>query len=151
MADVRIQVGSLRFGARWETAAAPRTCAAFRRLLPYRQRLIQARWSGEAGWVPLGEFDLGVGPEHATGEPEPGAILFYPGGISETEILFPYGAARFACVRGPLAGNHFLTIVEGREGLAEVGRLLCWEGALEISFEASPSRPPAARAAGATP
>jgi len=74
MADVRIQVGPLRFGARWETAAAPRTCAAFRRLLPYRQRLIQARWSGEAGWVPLGELDLGVGPEHATAEPEPGAI-----------------------------------------------------------------------------
>ena len=136
MADVRIRVGPLAFGATWEAAAAPRTCAAFRRLLPYRQRIIQARWSGEAGWVPLGDFELGVGPEHATAEPAPGAILFYPGGISETEILFPYGTTRFACVKGPLAGNHFLTIVEGRESLAEVGRLLCWEGAQEISFEA---------------
>jgi hypothetical protein len=39
-------------------------------------------------------------------------------------------------VKGPLAGNHFLTIVEGREQLGEVGRLLCWEGAQDISFEA---------------
>jgi hypothetical protein len=150
MADVRIRVGSLVFGARWETAAAPRTCAAFRRLLPYRQRIIQARWSGEAGWVPLGDFELGVGPEHTTGEPAPGAILFYPGGISETEILFPYGTARFACVKGPLAGNLFLTIVEGRESLIELGRLLGWEGAQEISFEVQPPPRGRARDAGAT-
>jgi hypothetical protein len=39
-------------------------------------------------------------------------------------------------VKGPLAGNHFLTIVEGRESLTELGRLLGWEGAQEISFEA---------------
>ena len=86
MDGVRIRLGSLAFAARWE-AAAPRTCAAFRRLLPYRQRIIQARWSGEAGWIPLGDFDLGVGPENATSDPAPGALLFYPGGISETEIL----------------------------------------------------------------
>lgn len=136
MAEIRIRVGPLAFTARWEETGAPRTCAAFRRLLPYRQRLIQARWSGEAGWVPLGDFDLGVGPENATSDPPSGALLFYPGGLSETEILFPYGTARFACVKGPLAGNHFLTIAQGRERLAEVGRLLCWEGAQEISFEA---------------
>jgi hypothetical protein len=134
MTTIRIDVGPLAFTARWEAAAAPRTCAAFRRLLPYRQRIIQARWSGEAGWVPLGDLDLGVGLENPTGEPAPGALLFYPGGISETEILVPYGVARFACVNGPLAGNHFLTIVEGRERLAEMGRLLCWEGAQDITF-----------------
>jgi hypothetical protein len=134
MATIRIDVGALTFIARWEEAGAPRTCAAFRRLLPYRQRIIQARWSGEAGWVPLGDLDLGVGLENPTGEPAPGALLFYPGGISETEILVPYGVARFACVNGPLIGNHFLTIVEGRERLAEMGRLLCWEGAQDITF-----------------
>jgi len=110
MGAVGIRVGPLAFAARWEETNAPRTCAAFRRLLPYRQRIIQARWSGEAGWIPLGDLDLGVGPENATSEPAPGALLFYPGGISETEILFPYGTARFASVKGPLAGNHFLTI-----------------------------------------
>ena len=136
MGVVGIRVGPLAFAARWEETRAPRTCAAFRRLLPYRRRIIQARWSGEAGWIPLGEFDLGVGPENPTSEPAPGALLFCPGGISETEILFPYGTARFASVKGPLAGTHFLTIVEGRERLGEVGRLLCWEGAQDISFEA---------------
>ncbi|HEU4439644.1 MAG TPA: DUF3830 family protein, partial [Methylomirabilota bacterium] len=109
--SIRIQVGPLAFTAWWEERAAPRTCAAFRRLLPYRQRIIQARWSGEAGWIPLGDFDLGVGPENTTSDPPPGALLFHPAGISETEIFFPYGTARFASVKGPLSGNHFLTIV----------------------------------------
>jgi hypothetical protein len=135
-ATLRIRLGPLAFTARWEEAAAPRTCAAFRSLLPYRERIIQARWSGEAGWIPLGDFDLGVTPENSAGEPAPGAILFYPAGISETEILFPYGPTRFASKMGPLAGNHFLTIVDGRDRLPEVGRLLCWEGAQDILFEA---------------
>lgn len=136
MASIRIRVGPLAFTARWEEGAAPRTCAAFRRLLPYRERIIQARWSGEAGWIPLGDFDLGVGAENATSEPAPGALLFYPAGISEAEILFPYGTARFASKLGPLAGNHFLTIDEGRAQLPDVGRLLCWAGAQDIIFEA---------------
>src|SRR5258706_2120595 len=115
MSPLRIRLGPLAFTARWEEAAAPRTCAGFRRLLPYRQRIIQARWSGEAGWIPPGDLDLGVGTENATSEPAPGALLFYPGGTSATEILFPYGTAPFASGEGPLAGNHFLTVLEGRE------------------------------------
>jgi len=132
---LKITVGDLTFGARWEQGAAPRTCAAFAGLLPFRQRLIQARWSGESGWVPLGDFDVGVGFENATSYPAPGEILLYPGGYSETEILFPYGATCFASKLGQLAGNHFLTVVEGREQLAEVGRRVVWEGAQEILFE----------------
>ena len=38
---------------------------------------------------------------------------------------------------GPLAGNHFLTIVDGRENLAALGNLVLWEGAQEILFEAA--------------
>ncbi len=132
---VRITVAAFRFTARWEEERAPRTCAAFRRLLPFRDRLIQARWSGEAAWIPLGALDTGVGHENHTSHPSPGDILLYPGGLSETEILFPYGATLFASKVGQLAGNHFLTIVEGREQLAELGRLVLWEGAQEIVFE----------------
>ena len=128
---IRITAGPLRFRARFEEKA-PLTVAAFRKLLPYRQRIIHARWSGEAGWIPLGDFRLGVGEEHATSTPAPGQILFYPGGISETEILFPYGVSRFACKDGPLAGNHFLSVVEGP--LAELGRLILWKGAQPVSF-----------------
>jgi hypothetical protein len=131
---LRVTVGELTFVARWEEAA-PRSRAAFERLLPFRNRLIQARWSGEAGWVPLGDLDVGVGVENATSYPAPGEILLYPGGYSETEILFPYGATRFASKLGQLAGNHFLTVVEGGERLKELGQVVLWEGAQEILFE----------------
>jgi hypothetical protein len=136
MARVRITVGALEFVARWEEEAAPKTCAAFRALLPFESKLIQARWSGESAWVPLGDFQLGVGFENATSYPAPGEILFYPGGYSETEILVPYGPTCFASKLGQLAGNHFLTIVEGRERLPELGRLVVWEGAQDITFTA---------------
>jgi hypothetical protein len=132
---VRITAGPFVFRARLEEAIAPATCAAFRKLLPYREKLIHARWSGEACWIPLGDFKLGVGPENAISTPAPGQILFYPGGISETEILFPYGRARFACKDGTLEGNPFLTVVEGLEQLPELGRLVLWKGAQEIVFE----------------
>lgn len=131
-----VVAGRFRFVARLEEALAPRTCAAFRTLLPYRQRIIHARWSGEACWIPLGDFDLGVSPENATSTPAPGQILWYPGGISETELLFPYGVSRFAAKEGSLSGNHFLTIVEGGEQLAAMGRTVLHEGAQNIIFGA---------------
>lgn len=132
---VRIIVGSLKFSARLETQAAPKTVAAFRKLLPLRQKLIQARWSGQAAWVPLGELETGLGPENATTYPGAGELLIYPGGVSETEILFPYGQTAFGSKAGPLAGNHFATIEAGREQLAELGRRVLWEGAQDIVFE----------------
>ena len=36
---------------------------------------------------------------------------------------------------GQLSGNHFLTIVDGRDQLKEVGRRVLWDGALDIVFE----------------
>src|ERR1700686_5372176 len=111
MTDLRITAGPFAFTARFERAA-PATCARFESLLPYRERLIHVRWSGEACWIPPGSLDLGLGPENATRYPAPGEILLYPGCVSETEILIAYGAVRFASKAGQLAGNHFLTIVE---------------------------------------
>ena len=136
MTMLRITAGPFEFTARMEDADAPQTCAAFRKLLPYRQKIIHARWSGEACWIPLGDFDLGVSHENHTSHPSRGDILFYPGGISETEILFPYGSACFASKMGQLAGNHFLTIIDGREHLPQLGKLVLWEGAQDILFEA---------------
>lgn len=136
MRNLRITVGDLIFVARLELDAAPRTCAAFSRLLPFHEHVIQARWSGEAAWIPLGELDLGLGFEHHTSHPAPGELLLYPGGLSETEILFPYGNTLFASKVGQLAGNHFLTITEGRELLPELGRRVVWQGAQAIVFSA---------------
>jgi hypothetical protein len=134
MADIRITAGPFTFAARWERQDAPRTCAKFESLLPFRQRLIHVRWSGEACWIPLGDLDLALGYENATSYPAPGQIILHPGGISETEILLAYGSVRFASKVGQLAGNHFLTIVEGNERLAELGRMVLWQGAQEIEF-----------------
>lgn len=133
---LKISVGQLEFRARLEYEAAPKTCAAFEKLLPFRQQIIQARWSGEAAWIPLGDFEVGVGHENATSYPAPGHILLYPGGLSETEILFPYGSCHFASKVGQLAGNHFLTVIEGAEQLSTLGRLVLWQGAQAILFEA---------------
>src|SRR5436309_101900 len=137
MSMLRITAGPFTFTARMEEAAAPKTCAAFCELLPYKQKLIHARWSGEACWIPLGEWRLDVDYENHTSHPAPGEILFYPGGFSETEILFPYGACRFASKVGQLAGNHFLTVIAGQEQLREMGRTALWQGAQDITFARS--------------
>lgn len=136
MSELRITVGnSFTFVARLEEEDAPKTCEAFSRLLPFKNKLIHARWSGEATWIPLGDFDFGAGFENHTSHPGPGQLLLYPGGFSETEILFPYGSASFASKVGQLAGNHFLTIVSGNEQLKELGRKILWSGAQDILFE----------------
>ena len=60
MTSIAITVGAFRFVAQTHPDA-PETVAAFLKLLPYRQKLIHVRWSGEACWIPMGEFKLGVG------------------------------------------------------------------------------------------
>jgi len=135
MSELRITAGPFSFLARFERVAAPKTCARFAAMLPYRERLIHVRWSGEACWIPLGTLDLGLGHENATSYPAPGQILLYPGGVSETEILLAYGAVRFASKAGQLAGNHFLTIVEGMDRLRPLGEMTLWQGAQTIAFD----------------
>ena len=135
MSRIRITAAGLTFIAETHNDA-PKTVEGFMKLLPYRQKLIHVRWSGEGVWVPLGDWSLGVGFENHPSHPSVGDILFYPGGYSETEIILAYGSCSFASKMGQLAGNHFLTIVEGREQLRELGRKVLWEGAQDVVFEA---------------
>ncbi|MEP7379366.1 MAG: DUF3830 family protein, partial [Chloroflexota bacterium] len=44
----------------------------------------------------------------------------------------------FSSKLGQLAGNHFATIVGGREQLAEMGRRALWEGAQDVVIEELP-------------
>ena len=136
MSDLRITAGPFEFRARWE-AAAPRTRAAFEGMLPFRNKIIHVRWSGESAWIPLGDLETNLPFENHTSHPAPGQILLYPGGYSETEILFPYGGCHFSSIVGQLAGNHFLTIEDGSANLRALGELTLWEGAQDIVFSAT--------------
>ena len=131
---LEIVAGGFTFRARFEGADAPATVAAFRAILPFEDRIIHCRWSGESNWIPWGDRDFGVGPENATSYPHPGELALYPGGQSETELLFPYGYCSFASKAGHLWANHFATVVEGAEQLPALGKLTLWEGAQPISF-----------------
>ena len=133
---VTVSVGGLVFTAAPNFTACPETATAFIKAVPQlgRHLLIQARWSGEAGWAPLGNFSLNTTVESGTSLPAPGQLLFYPHGISETEILFPFGVARFGSKFGPLIGSPFLTIVQGQEQYLEMARRLEYDGAQELFF-----------------
>ena len=137
MSLIRIEAGSFSFMAKLETEAAPKTCAKFQSLLPYKQRIIHVRWSGEACWIPLGDLNLGLDYENQTSYPAPGEMILYPGGLSETEFLIAYGAVRFASKVGQLAGSHFLTVTEGKENLRALGVHVLWNGAQDIVFSAA--------------
>ena len=122
MNNIRITAGGHQFLA-IPNPDAPVTVAAFEKLLPYEQKIIHVRWSLKTGF------------ENATSHPSVGDILFYPGGFSETEILLAYGSCCFASKMGQLAGNHFLTIVEGKGNLRPLGVDVLWNGAKDIVFE----------------
>ena len=135
MSKLIVTAGPFKFDAKFELEAAPKTCAAFKKHMPFISKMMHVRWSGEGVWMPLGDLDFGVGYENNTAYPAPGHIILYPGGVSETEILLAYGGVMFSSKLGQLAGNHFLTITEGRENLAALGKLVLWEGAQTIRFE----------------
>jgi hypothetical protein len=135
MSKLIVTAGPYTFEAKLELEAAPKTCAAFLRHMPFVSKIVHVRWSGEGVWMPLGELDFGVGYENHTSYPAPGQIILYPGGISETEILLAYGGVHFASKMGQLAGNHFITLTSGLENIYPLGRKTLWEGAQDIRFE----------------
>ena len=134
MSDLIITIGGNEFRARFELEKSPDTCKAFKSALPFVSKIIQVRRSEEAVWNTLGDLQFGIGYEDATSYPAPGQIILFPGGISETEILIAYGPTCFASKAGQLAGNHFLTIEDNLDMLAELGRGTLWSGAKDIEF-----------------
>jgi hypothetical protein len=131
---IDITAGPYQLVARLEQELAPRTCDAFLRLLPWHERLIHVRWSGEGMWIPMGNEHFDLPWENHSCYPRPGEFIFYPGGVSETEILLAYGEVRFSSKFGQLPGNRFLTVVKGAEHLPELGKMVLWEGAQSIQF-----------------
>ncbi len=135
MTTLKITAGPYTFMGKLEEENAPKTCKAFLERLPFESQAVHVRWSGEGVWMPLGDYDFGVDYENHTSYPAPGQFILYPGGISETEILLAYGGVHFASKMGQLAGNHFLTITEGMENVAALGKACLWKGAQAIRFE----------------
>ena len=134
MSHLTITSGDFEFTGRLEEDLAPLTTAWFKDQLPFHSSVVHARWSGEAVWIPLGDLESGLPLENHTVHPSRGDLLFYPGGISETELLFPYGSAAFASKAGSLAGNHFLTLTSGHERLLEFGNHVLYSGEQTIEF-----------------
>ncbi|TQX85210.1 MULTISPECIES: DUF3830 family protein [Rhizobium] len=132
---LKITAGPYVFDAVLEIERAPETSKAFLERMPYEGKIVHVRWSGEGVWIPLGDFNFGVGYENHTSHPAPGHVILYPGGISETEILIAYGGVAFSSKVGQLAGNHFITITSSLDKLYELGRKTLWEGAQSITFE----------------
>jgi hypothetical protein len=135
MSKFKVTAGPFTFEARLEEQLAPKTCAAFRKHLPFISKIIHVRWSGEGVWVPLGDLDFGVGYENNTCYPSAGQLILYPGGVSETEILLAYGYVSFASKAGQLSGNHFMTLTSGLENLYTLGRKVLIEGQQDIRFD----------------
>jgi len=132
---LKITIGEHVFKAKLHTDKAPETCRMLMEKMPIKGKAIQARWSGEAAWLQMDPLGVDAPQENATSYPGPGQLLYYPGGVSEKEILIPYGSAIFASKFGLLPGNHFATIVEGVELLEKMGETVLWKGAQDIRLE----------------
>ena len=132
---VIVKTGGFTFRGHFELEAAPKTCAAFLKHMPFKSQIMHVRWSGEGMWAPLGDLDFGVGFENNTRHPAPGQVILYPGGLSETELLIAYGPVAFSSKAGPLSGNHFLTLTEGLENIHPLGRKTLLKGVQDIVFE----------------
>ena len=132
---LKITIGSIPFEAELHEKVAPNTCKAIQEILPIRGKIIQARWSGEAAWLPMDLWGMEVPFENVTSHPSRGDLLYYPGEISEKELLISYGSTLFSSKVGQLQGNHFASIVEGIDRLEDMGRKILWEGAQEIIIE----------------
>ena len=133
--SVVISAGGFTFKGHFELEAALKTCAAFKKRMPFKSRIIHVRWSGEGVWRRSATWSFGVGFENNTCYPAPGHVILYPGGLSETELLLAYGPVSFASKAGPLSGNHFITLTSGLENLHTLGRKTLLEGVQDVLFE----------------
>jgi uncharacterized protein DUF3830 len=51
MSQLSVHAGDFTFQARFEEQLAPKTCAAFRKAMPFESQAIHVRWSGEGVWM----------------------------------------------------------------------------------------------------
>ncbi|MDQ7092640.1 DUF3830 family protein [Desulfosporosinus sp. PR] len=139
MTKIKITSGKFTFIARLEEEKSPKTCEWFLNLLPYQETIIHVSWSGQASFIRLKDLGHSVPFENASSRPSKGEVMMYPGGVPHLqmggEIFIPWGGCVLACPNGNIAGNHFLTIIDGNDQLADFGRTVHEEGGQIIRFE----------------
>ena len=111
---LEITAGGFSFTARFEEDAAPETVAASAACSRSTRRSSTSAGRARAGGSRWATSTSASGRRTPRSYPSPGELIFYPGGVSETELLLAYGYVAFASKAGALAGNHFATIVSGQ-------------------------------------
>ena len=135
MGQLIIHAGDFTFNARFEEELAPKTVAAFRKAMPFESQAIHVRWSGEAGWIPLGDLDLGAGVRKP--HQLPGAGTHHPLPRRNQRDRDPAGLW-WRAVReqdGSTRGQPFHHPDLGLENLTTFGKTVLWKGAQKIRFE----------------
>ena len=119
-----------------EEDAAPKTIAALRTLLPLRSQLVQARWSGESAWVPMG-FELELGHRARERQQLPGRRRAPPLPRRALGGRDPLPVRRDLLRQqdGPAGRKPLRDDRRGSRSSSELGRVVLWEGAQPIVFE----------------
>ena len=138
MDKLRIKAGPHTFDAHFETAAAPKTCAVFKKLLPYDNKIIHVRWSGEGVWIPLGDLDLGLSlrePHQLSGARASSSSI--PAASAKPKSCSPMAA----CALPARSASSPATISSPSPPIStnsyELGRAVLYEGAKPIRIEAA--------------
>lgn len=107
MSKLIVTAGPFKFDAKFELEAAPKTCAAFKKQMPFISKMVHVRWSGEGVWMPLGDLDFGVGYENNTAYPAPATSSCIRAASARPRSCSPMAAcsspARPACSRATIS------------------------------------------------
>jgi hypothetical protein len=117
---------------------APRTVSALWRLLPLRERTIQARWSGDA-WRTEANYELLTRDDPVENPAErlaAGDVIYYPGYKSGLfKVAFAYGPAQWlAPFMVPLSVSRIGRIDTNLDQFVERCQRIIFDGPLEVEI-----------------
>jgi hypothetical protein len=135
---IRVQVGGVTAEGQLYEERAPRTVAALWSRLPFKDRTIQVRWSGDA-WRTENNYELlpeGSPVENVAGRLEPGDIIYYPGYPSNNvKVGFAYGRAQWlAPFMVPIDVALIGKLDTGLDAFVERCSRIIFEGPLEVEL-----------------
>lgn len=136
---VRISIGDVVSEAQLFDDKAPQTVNGLWESLPFTEKTIQTRWSGDA-WRTEREHKLtspDAGVENVADRLGPGDIIYFPTYAQDRyKVGVAYGQARWLnpfCV--PLDVAHIGRIDIGLEGFVTACERIIFDGPLTVTFE----------------